>query len=137
VEKGVQTVEYRLMAPLRNRQFFSIDEINDALWKRLEELNSRPMQKLERSRLELFEELDKPALRPLPQKAFEIAEWKRAKVGIDYHVEFKKHYYSVPHTLVKKSVDVRATEETVEVYYKNNRVSSHKRDDTPGRRPDR
>ena len=81
----------------------------------------------------MFEELDQPVLRPLPQTAYEIAEWKRAKVGIDYHVEFKKHYYSVPYTLIKKSVDIRATEQVVEVFYKNKRVSSHKRDDTPGR----
>lgn len=62
-----------------------------------------------------------------------MAEWKRAKVGIDYHVEFMKHYYSVPYTLIQKSVDIRATDQVVEVLYKNNRVSSHKRDDTPGR----
>ena len=133
VEKGVQTVEYWLIAPLRKRQFFSIEEINEALWKRLEELNRRPMQKLERSRSEMFEELDKPVLQPLPQTAFEIAEWKRAKVGIDYHVELNKHYYSVPYTLIQKSVDIRATDQVVEVFHKNNRVSSHKRDDTPGR----
>lgn len=133
VEKGVQTVEYWLIAPLRKRQFFSIEEINEALWERLDELNSRPMQKLKRSRKEMFEELDKPALKPLPQQAFEIAEWKKAKVGIDYHVEFNKHYYSVPYTLIKKTVYLRATENVVEVFCKNKRVSSHKRDDTPGR----
>lgn len=133
VEKGVQTVEYWLIAPLRKRRFFSIDEINEALWKRLEELNSRPMQHFGKSRKEMFEELDKPVLKPLPQTAFEVAEWKRAKVGIDYHVEFRKHYYSVPYTLIKKQVDIRATDQVVEVFYKTKRVSSHKRDDTPGR----
>jgi transposase len=133
VEKGVQTVEYWLIAPLRKRQFFSIDEINEALWERLEGLNTRPMQHFERSRKEMFEELDKPVLQPLPQTAFEIAEWKRAKVGIDYHVEFKKHYYSVPYTLIQKPVDIRATDRVVEVFYKTKRISSHKRDDTPGR----
>lgn len=133
VEKGVQTVENWLVAPLRKRQFFSIEEINEALWERLEELNSRPMQKLERSRKEMFDELDKPVLKPLPQQDFEIAEWKKAKVGIDYHVEFNKHYYSVPYTLIKKHVYARATENVVEVFYQNKRVSSHKRDDTPGR----
>jgi len=133
VEKGVQTVEYWLIAPLRKRQFFSIDEINEALWKRLEELNTRPMQHFEKSRREMFEELDKPVLKPLPQTAFEVAEWKRAKVGIDYHVEFRKHYYSVPYTLIKKQVDIRATDQVVEVFYKTKRVSSHKRDNTPGR----
>ena len=133
VEKGVQTVENWLIAPLRKRQFFSIAEINAALWERLEELNTRPMQHFEKSRREMFEELDKPVLRPLPQIAFEIAEWKRIKVGIDYHVVFNKHYYSVPYKLIKKEMDIRATEHVVEVFYKTRRVSSHKRDDTPGR----
>jgi transposase len=133
VEKGVQTVEYWLIAPLRKRQFFSIEEINQALRERLEDLNTRPMQHLGRSRREMFEELDRPVLRPLPKRAFEVAEWKRAKVNIDYHVEFKRHYYSVPHTLIRKQVDVRATDQVVEVFYNRRRVSSHKRDDTPGR----
>jgi transposase len=133
VEKGVQTVENWLMAPLRKRQFFSIAEINEALWERLEDLNTRPMQHFEKTRREMFEELDKPVIRPLPQRRFEIAEWKRAKVGIDYHVVFNKHYYSVPHTLVRKEVDIRATENVVEVFYRTRRVSSHERDDTPGR----
>jgi len=133
VEKGVQVVEYWLIAPLRKRQFFSIEEINEVLWERLEELNSRPMKHLGKSRKEMFEELDKPVLRSLPERAFEVAEWKRAKVHIDYHVEFKRHYYSVPYTLIGKHVDVRATDEVVEVFYNSRRVSSHKRDDTPGR----
>jgi transposase len=133
VEKGVQVVEYWLIAPLRKRQFFSIEEINEALWERLQDLNSRPMQHMKRSRLEMFEELDKPVLRPLPEKTFEVAEWKRAKVSIDYHVEFKKHYYSVPYTLVRKHVDIRATGQVVEVFYNTRRLSSHERDDTPGR----
>lgn len=132
VEKGVQTVEYRLMAPLRKRQFFSIEEINLALWERLEELNAAAMQKIGRSRKEMFDELDKPALRPLPLTPFEAAEWKKAKIGIDYHVVFKKHYYSVPYVLIKKSVDIRATAEIVEVYFNNKRVASHKREETPG-----
>jgi len=133
VEKGVQTVEYWLIAPLRKRQFFSIAEINHALKDRLEELNTREMQHLKKSRREMFEELDQPVLRPLPRTAFEVAEWKRAKVNIDYHVEFKKHYYSVPYKLIKKYVDIRATDQVIEVFYNRERISSHKRDDTPGR----
>jgi len=133
VECGVQVVEYWVIAPLRNRQFFSIEEINQAIKVKLEELNARKMRHLEKSRNELFEELDKPALRPLPERPFELAEWKRAKVGIDYHVEFNRHYYSVPYTLIQKNVDIRATDHIVEVFYNTKRVSSHKRDDTPGR----
>jgi transposase len=132
VEKGVQTVENWLMAPLRKRQFFSIAEINEALWERLEDLNTRPMQHFEKSRREMFEELDKPVIRPLPRRRFEIAEWKKVKVNIDYHVVFNKHYYSVPYTLIHKRMEIRATEHVVEIFYRTRRVSSHKRDDTPG-----
>lgn len=84
-------------------------------------------------RTQFYEELDKPALQPLPERAFELAEWKRGRVGIDYHVVFNKHYYSVPYTLIQKNADIRATDNIVEVFYKSKRVSSHKRDDTPGR----
>ena len=133
VESGVQVVEYWVIAPLRNRQFFSLTEINQAVKVKLEELNARKMLHLQKSRNELFEELDKPALQPLPEKPFEMAEWKRAKVGIDYHVVFNKHYYSVPYTLIQKNVDIRATDNITEVFYKSKRVASHKRDDTPGR----
>ena len=133
VESGVQVIEYWVIAPLRNRQFFSLSEINQAVKVKLEELNARKMLHLGKSRNELFEELDKPALQPLPERAFELAEWKRGKVGIDYHVVFNKHYYSVPYTLIQKNADIRATDNIVEVFYKSKRVSSHKRDDTPGR----
>jgi hypothetical protein len=87
VEAGVQVVENWVIAPLRKRQFFGIEEINQAVWERLEELNGREMKHLGRSRRELFGQLDKPALKPLPSRAYELAEWKRAKVSIDYHVD--------------------------------------------------
>jgi transposase len=132
VEKGVQVVEYWVIAPLRNRQFFSIEEINQALRERLEALNNREMRHLGKSRKELFEELDKPALKPLPERVYELAEWKRAKVSIDYHVEYGGHYYSIPYQLIHKNVDIRATENIVEVFLKGKRVASHKRDDTRG-----
>jgi transposase len=118
VESGVQVVEYWVIAPLRKRQFFSIEEINQAVWERLEELNLREMRHLGKSRKELFEELDKPALKPLPERVYELAEWKRAKVSIDYHVEYAGHYYSVPYLLIHKTVDLRATENVIEVFYK-------------------
>jgi len=133
VETGVQVVEYWIIAPLRKRQFFSIDEINQAIRERLEALNNREMRHLGKSRKELFEELDKPALKPLPERVYELAEWKRAKVSIDYHVEYSGHYYSVPYQFIHKNVDIRATENVVEVFFKGKRVASHKRDDTKGR----
>jgi len=133
VESGVQVVEYWVIAPLRKRQFFSIEEINQALWEKLSELNTREMRHLGKSRKELFEELDKPALKPLPEKVYELAEWKRAKVSIDYHVEYAGHYYSVPYLLIHKDVNIRATENVIEVFSKGKRVASHKRGDSKGR----
>lgn len=132
VESGVQVVENWVIGPLRKRQFFSIEEINQAVWERLEELNGREMKHLGRSRRELFEQLDKPALKPLPSRAYELAEWKRAKVSIDYHVEYAGHYYSVPYRLIHKDVDIRATENVVEVFHKGQRVASHRREGTKG-----
>ena len=90
-------VERWILARLRNRTFFSLDELNQAIKELLEYLNNRPMQKLGRSRKEQFERLDCPALKPLPLISFPYAEWKRAKVNVDYHIELDGHYYSVPY----------------------------------------
>ena len=98
VEVGVQVVERWVLAPLRDRTFFSLAELNQAMWELLAELNDRPMRHLGQSRRELFESLDKPALAPLPVQPYEFARWKKARVHIDYHVSFEKHYYSVPYT---------------------------------------
>ena len=103
VEGGVQVVERWILARLRKRTFFSLDELNLAIKKLLEDLNNRPMQKLKKSRRELFERLDHPALQPLPLIAFPYAEWKKAKVNIDYHIELEGHYYSVPYPLAGKA----------------------------------
>src|SRR5665647_2399476 len=100
VEVGVQVVERWILARLRNRTFFSLAELNRAIVRLLEELNNRPMEHLGKSRKQLFEELDRPALHPLPQMPFEYATWKTARVNIDYHVEFERHFYSVPYELI-------------------------------------
>jgi flagellar biosynthesis GTPase FlhF len=121
-----------VIAPLRNRQFFSVEEINEAMRPLLEELNTREMRHIGRSRKELFEEIERPALKELPRYAFEVSERKAQKVGQSYHVSWKGHYYSVPYTLVGKTVEIRATGRTVEVYHEASRVASHIRDDTPG-----
>ena len=133
VENAVQGVERWVMAPLRNRKFFSIGELNCALREQLDAYNQRPFQKLEGSRASLFTELDKPALKPLPQTRYELAEWKRATVHIDYHVEVDKHRYSTPYQLVGKKIDVRSTQSTVEVFFNGKRVASHKRSAHKGR----
>jgi len=129
-ETGVKVVE-ALLAGLRKRQFFGLEEINDALRPLLEELNSRVMEHLGRSRRHLYEELDRPALRPLPPLPFEMAEWVRARVNIDYHVTYAKHHYSVPYRYLHKEVELRATARTVEVFYKRERIASHVRSDKP------
>ena len=133
VENAVQGVERSILAPLRNRTFFSLAELNQAIWERLDEYNRKPFQKLEGSRRSVFEELDRPALKPLPAQAYEFAEWKEATVNIDYHVDADGHYYSVPHALVRQRVEVRLTATTVEVFHKGKRVASHFRAHHKGR----
>ena len=133
VEVGVQVVERWILAQLRDQTFFSLAALNQAIGKLLTELNDRPMKHLGQSRQGLFTELDKPALRPLPSQRFEFARWQKARVHIDYHVAFEKHFYSVSHQLVGKEVEVRATEKTVEIYYYHQRQASHLRSHLPGR----
>ena len=131
-EAGVQVAERWILARLRNRTFFSLAELNHAIRDLLGPLNERTMKHLERSRRELFELLDRPTLRPLPDQPYVFAAWKKARVNIDYHVEFDKHYYSVPYTLIHEEVDIRATQSTVEILFKNERVASHPRAKSPG-----
>ena len=132
-EVGVQVVERWILAALRNRTFFSLVELNAAIATLLERLNNRPFRKLPGSRRTLFEQLDRPALRPLPTERYVFAEWKKARVNIDYHVEVDRHYYSVPHALVGREVDVRLTATTVECLHRNQRVASHVRSPLKGR----
>ena len=133
VETAVQVVERWILAPLRKRSFFGIEEINEAMKPLLETLNNRQMKHLKRSRRQLFEAIDKPALKPLPQRPYEYAERKMATVAINYHVGLNRHYYSVPYTLVGGRVEIRATATVVEIFHRGQRVASHLRDDTPGR----
>jgi transposase len=127
VESAVLVAERWILAALRNHRFFNLIELNKAIADKLRDFNNRKFQKINTTRSALFESLDKPALKPLPQRPFEYAEWKKARVNIDYHIEIDRHYYSVPYQLVKKQVDVRLTASTVEVLFKNRRVASHAR----------
>src|SRR5210317_200046 len=122
VEAGVLVVERWILAVLRHRTFFSLAELNAAIAGLLEKLNARPFKKLPGCRRAHFEALDKPALKPLPIEPYEYAEWKKARVHIDYHLEVGGHYYSVPHALIKKQLDVRITQNTLECFYRGNRV---------------
>ncbi len=127
VENGVLLVERWILAALRHRRFFSLDELNEAISALLEHLNGRAFRKIEGSRRSLFELLERPVLRPLPPTPYVYAEWKKARVGIDYHVEVEGHYYSVPHQYVREQVDVRSAEMTVECFFKGGRIASHVR----------
>ena len=127
-EAAVQHAERRLLAPLRHQTFFSVGQINEALRPRLAELNDRPFQKLEGSRRQWFEQLDRPALRALPETPYEYTEWGTGKAGIDYHVQVDYNFYSVPHTLARhEEIEHCATARTVELVYKGRRVAIHQR----------
>jgi transposase len=131
-EVGVQNVERWILARLRNQKFFSLVELNKAIRELLEDFNNRKMEHLGKSRRELFELVDKPALKPLPATPYEFALWKKAKIGIDYHVEYDGHYYSVPHHLYPADVLVRATEKTVEIFSDGKQVALHLRSHVKG-----
>lgn len=128
VEKGVQNTEYRALARIRDRTFFSLDEINRELQKLIEETNNEPFQKLSGTRTTWFEEIDKPALRPLPTDDFEFEEWIVGyRVPKDYTVNVHGHYYSVPFKYAHQIVDVRFTKYSVEILHGNTRIASHVR----------
>ncbi len=127
VENAVLVAERWILAALRNHTFFSMAELNKEIARKLTELNNRKFQKLDTTRREIFEKIDKPALKPLPSIKYEYAEWKKARVNIDYHIEFDRHYYSVPYQMRKEQVDVRFTDTTVEVLFRNKRIASYRR----------
>ena len=134
VEAGVLLAERWILARLRNQRFYSLAEANLAVAECVAAINERPFRKLPGSRRSWFDELDRPAMRPLPEHRYEFARWRIGlRVNIDYHVEWERHYYSLPHQLVGARVDVRATATTVEVFHAARRVATHRRDDTPGR----
>ena len=127
VEAGVLLVQRWILAALRNCTFFSLAELNEAIREKLHELNERPMKKLSVSRRERFERIDRPALKPLPADRYEMAQWKPCRVNIDYHVEVEKNFYSLPYQLIHELVEARFSARTVEIYFKNRRVTSHPR----------
>jgi len=127
VEGAALIVERWILARLRNRQFFSIEALNVAIAELLDDLNARIMRRVGRSRRELFEEIERPALSPLPEAPFEYAEWKRAKVHPDYRIEALHGFYSVPHRLIGRQVDVRLTHRMIEIFHNHERVAVHHR----------
>ena len=116
-----------IIAKLRNTRFFSLVELNIAIGDCVTALNDRASRHLGASRRTLFDALDRPALKPLPTTPYVYAEWKQCKVGLDYHVEVEKHYYSAPHVLLREALWARITARTVELFHRGNRVAVHVR----------
>ena len=127
VEVAVQVVERWILARLRHHTFFSLAELNAAIKALLPALNDRPFQGRTESRRDLFETIDRPALKPLPRDTYDYAEWRKARPGIDYHIAVDQRFYSVPHNLIGQTLDVRLTATAVEVLHKGQRVASHLR----------
>lgn len=127
VEAGVLIAQRWILARLRNRKFFSLAELNNAIAELVEELNRRRFQKLPGNRLQAFETLDLPAMKVLPSLRFEVAERKTTRANIDYHIEFDGRYYSVPNQLRQQLIDVRATASIVECRHRGVRVACHHR----------
>jgi transposase len=127
VEAAVLLAERWIIAVLRHRVFATLEQLRAAISPLVDKLNNRLMRKLRKSRRELFEQIDRPALRALPEQRYELAQWKRARVNIDYHVEFEEHYYSVPYKLSGELLDIRATDTCVEMMKDGRRVASHMR----------
>ena len=128
VEAGVLTVERWVLAPLRNRRFFSLADLNRAIATQVAMVNTRPFRGETTSRQDLFSDQEQAALRPLPASRYELAEWTKATANIDYHVQADHRFYSVPYQLVRRRLDVRTTTTTVEVFHRGKRVASHVRE---------
>ena len=132
-EVGVQVVQRWILARLRNRRFFSLAELNAAIRDLVGQLNDRPMRGWGTTRRALFEQVDQPALRPLPPQPYEYGEWKRCRVNLDYHVEIGRHFYSVPFRLLRQEVEAQVTPRTVQIFHRGKLVATHLRSDRPHR----
>jgi transposase len=127
VEVAVLIASRWILAVLRNRTFYSMEEMRAAVAELLEKLNHRRMRRLKKSRRELFEEIERAALKPLPVRAYEYAEWTQPKVDLSYHVEYDDHFYSVHFSLIGEQLELRATEATVEIFRRGTRIESYPR----------
>ena len=132
-ELGVQLVTRWILAVLRHHTFFSLGELNAAIAGLLDSLNDRAFQRLPGSRRSVFEDIERETLRALPAQAYEYLDIKNARVHVDYHIEYERHYYSVPHSLVKTEVEVRASAKMVGIYTGGKRVAYHPRSRNKGR----
>lgn len=126
-ENMVGNVSRRIIAALRNRQFFSLHEINQAISEHLEKLIDRPFQKMEGNRRTAFEKIDKPCLQPLPSVRYEYADWVEARIGFNYHVEYDGFFYSTHYSYAGCLCSVRATSRTIEIYVGSERIAAYPR----------
>ena len=126
VENAVGKLTTHIIARMRDYQFFSINEYNAQLRIELDRFNQKPFQKKEGSRASLFESLEKPLLKPLPQYPYEIAQWRKAKVQSNSHISYQKCYYSVPYTTIGKELSLRITSETLEIYDDHTHLCTHR-----------
>ncbi|MDP4095121.1 MAG: IS21 family transposase [Bacillota bacterium] len=126
-ENMVGNVSRRIIAALRNRQFFSLYEVNQAISEQLDRLINRPFQKMEGNRLTAFKSIDKPCLQPLPVNKYEYSEWKETKVQFNYHVDYDGFFYSVHFSHINKPCSIRATARTIEIYIGSERVAAYPR----------
>lgn len=126
-EGSVGNISTWITAALRNEQFFSLGELNQAIRQKLWEFSRRPFQKKEGNRYEIFRNEEVPLLSALPATPYELAEWKQATVQFNYHISFAGMLYSVPYEYIKRKVDVRVTDKTIEIFYNHNRIASHRR----------
>jgi transposase len=134
VEAAVLIVERWLLGRLRNRRFYGLAELNQAIRELLRHLNEmRPIRRLGVTRRQLLEELDRPFLRPLPVEPYVFAEWRARRVGVDYHVDVDGHFYSVPYRFARQQIEVRLTARTVEIFCKGERIAAHLRSSGNGR----
>lgn len=127
VEAGVRIAQTYILGRLRHQRFFSLDEANQAVRSAVERINDHVMRRLGVTRRHLFHQIDAPAMRDLPVEPYEYAEWKKARVHLDYHIELGGFYYSVPHGLIGEEVEARVTERMVEVFHRGQRVAVHAR----------
>ncbi|MGH8136470.1 MAG: IS21 family transposase [Steroidobacteraceae bacterium] len=137
VESGVLVVERWILARLRNHTFFSLGELNAAIAELVVRLNTRPFKKIEGTRRSRFEQLERATLRPLPARAYEFGEWRKAKVHPDYHIEVGRAYYSVPYRFIGARVEVRLTAQALEVFHSGRLIATHARASERGRRSTR
>lgn len=126
-EGTVGNISTWITAAIRDEQFFSLAELNCAIRGKLEQFNQKLFQKKEGSRQSLFLEEEKPVLLPLPTNRFELSDWKTATVQFNYHISVDGMLYSVPYEYIKKKVDVKVTDTTIEIFYNHNRIASHRR----------